>query len=954
MRLTHTMTLAVALAILEFTSASAPAGTDHSSLAKRRQHAEREVILETPDSLEERHELTERSGVLGDITRMVGGLISSNLNCPTDFQCNGLGKDGYSLDSKGSGPPTGCSDFKYFGDSGSGSDGKTVNHLGESCPASYPTGWLWFGYDQLGESCPSKYPSGWLWFGSIIGWAPPSSWKVPSDTWKPSTACTGGLTDCYDLIVFYVYHRCSYNHHHHFVISRWYNYYKHDGIECEPGCDHLGLLLVWYYNGFAGGYKLHFLHFGFRNDVCWHDYHYGCFTSRVSLHHHFGARNIGLKHDLDLVRGTDHDFVLRIGCWDHYFLRGWGDDVCVASLVQRRVRVGLEFKPSYHHLILRSNVTGIVSSGVELVGIGLQRFGIGLQRAITKSGDVFLVVRRGVVVGVVAGCIQLLRLERPELKPGFLLWCRDVARVFAGPFQLDRVAFELAGFQPGFLRFEPGHIYLVWCRDLAGVVPSGVKLLRSDHQLQQPGYLDLVLRCRVPARIVAGGIQFLRLERSKLKPGCLVLQQRRLVARVVVAGGLQLLRVAHELASFQLQPGIIHLLLRSRDNAHIIASRVELLRVRLELAGFRHGFEPGFIYLVVVRSRDVPCVAGESTTGSETASSSLSTASGLFLHGYFLHGCCLLQRRGWVERRAVERFLFGRILWFQRKLILLRCWWFICEFFVNLPSSHSDKVVLKQSGVGSASATSSSASATSSGASAQPTSMGSSSGAGASTTSGTTAPSESGTTTVTCTISGSMTIHPTPTHHHGHGKAPHHTVTVTVHHSASSKPTSKHHGHGHSSMHHHHAHGKPTHTSHAHAHPTGKPGKVVTKTITHDHTVTVTSVSTAHDSKPTECAAPPAASWQCNGGGEDGKKVDHKGDGCPFGEIGFKWFGTEHGWQPAKSWKPSHASWVAPAAWKPVHARWWTPRAKLVLRNKFACPTWWPRTHLTGSWTWSK
>lgn len=115
------MTLAVAMAILEFTGANAtvaPLANGHSStLAKRRHVEERSVAPEERSvALDESHELDER-GLVGDILGSIFGHGNSgeSSRCPSSFKCNGSGKDGYSYDSNGNGPPSGCSSWKYFG-----------------------------------------------------------------------------------------------------------------------------------------------------------------------------------------------------------------------------------------------------------------------------------------------------------------------------------------------------------------------------------------------------------------------------------------------------------------------------------------------------------------------------------------------------------------------------------------------------------------------------------------------------------------------------------------------------------------------------------------------------------------------------------------------------------------------------------------------------------------------
>ncbi|KAI5475562.1 Glycerol uptake protein [Pseudohyphozyma bogoriensis] len=58
------------------------------------------------------------------------------------------------------------------------------------CGGKGNDGWK---YDWQGNSCPSTYPSGFLWFGTQYGWLPPLGWGVPSTTWSPYS---GFQSDC--------------------------------------------------------------------------------------------------------------------------------------------------------------------------------------------------------------------------------------------------------------------------------------------------------------------------------------------------------------------------------------------------------------------------------------------------------------------------------------------------------------------------------------------------------------------------------------------------------------------------------------------------------------------------------------------------------------------------------------------------------------------------------------
>ncbi|KAL8287468.1 hypothetical protein RQP46_003327 [Phenoliferia psychrophenolica] len=243
MRLKQPMTLAVALAILEFTSATAsvgPRSSDHASLAKRRHHQERTTVQESSDSLTERSELDER-GLFSDISAEIssflhGGSVSST-RCPQTFTCNGLGTDGYSYDTTGASAPSGCSGWKYFGTSvgwqppsgwnvpalwsppsfWSGTCSKATwwtassswrHPVGFSIPSFWINNgfrsWEWpskswscnskgtdgLSWDWQGNTLPTGYPSGWLWYGLSIGWQPPSGWKC-ADNWIPPTSWYG-------------------------------------------------------------------------------------------------------------------------------------------------------------------------------------------------------------------------------------------------------------------------------------------------------------------------------------------------------------------------------------------------------------------------------------------------------------------------------------------------------------------------------------------------------------------------------------------------------------------------------------------------------------------------------------------------------------------------------------------------------------------------------------------
>ncbi|KAL8287470.1 hypothetical protein RQP46_003328 [Phenoliferia psychrophenolica] len=253
--------------------------------------------------------------------------------------------------------------------------------------------------------------------------------------------------------------------------------------------------------------------------------------------------------------------------------------------------------------------------------------------------------------------------------------------------------------------------------------------------------------------------------------------------------------------------------------------------------------------------------------------------------------------------------------------------------------------------------------------------------------------------TVTCTVSGTYTIHAPTQSAKSHNGKPVKTVTVTVTQSAA----------------------QPTATT-----------KTITSIFTAPATtatITQTVTLTAPAAVPT--ASLPAPEWQCDGSGKDGKTTDHTGAACPYGNIGFFWFGTSWGWQPPASFSPAATwsppiewgstcslslgwwsppavwvvpfwfpapsawrvsltphdhtgasrpspfpegflwygsaygwqpcstftvpsiGWIVPTTWKAEHSKWWSPRTTLTLRNNYACPTWWSRTHLSGSWTWA-
>ncbi|KAK4049008.1 hypothetical protein OIV83_004369 [Microbotryomycetes sp. JL201] len=76
----------------------------------------------------------------------------------------------------------------------------------------------------------------------------------------------------------------------------------------------------------------------------------------------------------------------------------------------------------------------------------------------------------------------------------------------------------------------------------------------------------------------------------------------------------------------------------------------------------------------------------------------------------------------------------------------------------------------------------------------------------------------------------------------------------------------------------------------------------------------------------------PDPDWDCDGSGEDGHDHDDQGNGCPWGNIGWKWFGKNHGWLPPKGW-------VCNDDWQPIDcdyskASWWCPP------STWRCPIW--------------
>ncbi|KAK4702150.1 hypothetical protein P7C70_g4071, partial [Phenoliferia sp. Uapishka_3] len=219
----HSMTLAVALSILEFTSAAASVPvTGHSSSLTKRHH-------NISNNIEARHELDER-GLVGNILADVFGGVQSR--CPSTFVCNGSGNDGYTHDIYGNGPPTGCdaNNWRYYGVAAgwlpipgfvpsatwiapswfSGSCSKAKWWVAPSSwkhPVGFPIpsfwlnagfhSWTWpslsfqcsgkgndgLSIDCYGNGLPSGYPSGWLWFGQSLGWHPPSGWTC-ADNFK--------------------------------------------------------------------------------------------------------------------------------------------------------------------------------------------------------------------------------------------------------------------------------------------------------------------------------------------------------------------------------------------------------------------------------------------------------------------------------------------------------------------------------------------------------------------------------------------------------------------------------------------------------------------------------------------------------------------------------------------------------------------------------------------------
>ncbi|KAM0748530.1 hypothetical protein T439DRAFT_358416 [Meredithblackwellia eburnea MCA 4105] len=104
---------------------------------------------------------------------------------------------------------------------------------------------------------------------------------------------------------------------------------------------------------------------------------------------------------------------------------------------------------------------------------------------------------------------------------------------------------------------------------------------------------------------------------------------------------------------------------------------------------------------------------------------------------------------------------------------------------------------------------------------------------------------------------------------------------------------------------------------------------------------------------PVVAPAKPPLSWQCNGKGKDGYKVDYYGNGPPSGyPSDWLFFGSNWGWHPSSSWGLPSGSWTPPSAWAPKKATWWGPSIKWTLKNNYGCPSFWPKKFIFGSFIW--
>ncbi|GAA6004620.1 uncharacterized protein JCM10292_005694 [Rhodotorula paludigena] len=91
------------------------------------------------------------------------------------------------------------------------------------------------------------------------------------------------------------------------------------------------------------------------------------------------------------------------------------------------------------------------------------------------------------------------------------------------------------------------------------------------------------------------------------------------------------------------------------------------------------------------------------------------------------------------------------------------------------------------------------------------------------------------------------------------------------------------------------------------------------------------------------------SSFKCNGSGNDGYDYDSNGRGRPsWAPSGFKYFGSSHGWLPAKNWQCG-ADWSIPSQCDIGKATWWAPTSvwksshlSLDLGNILGfIPSWW-------------
>ncbi|KAK4056903.1 hypothetical protein OIO90_002153 [Microbotryomycetes sp. JL221] len=93
----------------------------------------------------------------------------------------------------------------------------------------------------------------------------------------------------------------------------------------------------------------------------------------------------------------------------------------------------------------------------------------------------------------------------------------------------------------------------------------------------------------------------------------------------------------------------------------------------------------------------------------------------------------------------------------------------------------------------------------------------------------------------------------------------------------------------------------------------------------------------------------PKQDWQCNGSGDDGWDHDHEGNTKPDWCLdNWKWFGTNKGWHPIKSWT-CQSNWSPPKQWQPKLCTWWKPQVTLSLPQGYWCPPWWPKNLLLGN-----